>query len=89
MSILESLTLSEISKRYDTTLPHMLYRRKIVSAIDEQICAANAEASGQHFSNTVTKMFRNNITGLNECRVVQRSLRRWWWTGIDGVMLEL
>lgn len=89
MSILESLTLSDTSKRGDSTLPHLLLRRKMVAAIDEQIGGATAEAAGQHFSKTVEKTVKNEETGERERRTVQRSLRRWWWTGTDGLMLEL
>ena len=89
MSILESLTLSEVSKRGDSTLPHLLLRRKMVAAIDEQIGGATAEAAGQHFSKTVAKTVKNEETGAKERRTVQRSLRRWWWIGTDGLMLEL
>ena len=89
MSILEGLTLSEISKRGDNTAPHLILRRRMLAGIDEQISIATAEAAGQHFSKTVEKVVKNEETGEKERRTVQRSLRRWWWTGTDGLMLEL
>ena len=89
MSILASLTLSEVSKKSETNTPHLNLRRKMVTAIDEQIAGAAAEAAGQHFSRTVEKVVKNTETGTAEKRAVERSLRRWWWRAADGVHLEL
>ena len=89
MSILASLTLSEVSKKSESTTPHLNLRRKMVAAIDEQIAGAAAEAAGQHFSKTVEKVVKNAETGTAEKRAVERSLRRWWWRAADGVHLEL
>ena len=89
MSILASLTFSEVSKKSEANTPHLNLRRKMVAAIDEQIAGAAAEAAGQHFSKTVEKVVKNAETGAAEKRVVERSLRRWWWRAADGVHLEL
>ena len=89
MSILASLNLSEVSKKSETNTPHLNLRRKMVAAIDDQIAGAAAEAAGQHFSKTVEKVVKNAETGAAEKRVVERSLRRWWWRAADGVHLEL
>ncbi len=89
MSILASLTLSEVSKKSETGTPHLNLRRKMAAAINEQIAGATAEAAGQHFSKTVEKVVKNAETGTAEKRVVERSLRRWWWRAADGVHLEL
>ena len=89
MSILASLTLSEVTKKSETSTPHLNLRRKMVAAIDEQIAGATAEATGQHFSRTVEKVVKNADTGTTEKRAVERSLRRWWWRAADGVHLEL
>ena len=59
MSILASLNLSEVSKKSESTTPHLNLRRKMVMAIDEQIAGATAEAAGQHFSKTVEKVVKN------------------------------
>jgi hypothetical protein len=88
MSILESLVLSEISKKAENTLPHMVNRRKMIVALDEQIAGATAEASGQHFSRSVEKWVKTE-NGGKERRTVERPLRKMWWKSADGIMLEL
>ena len=89
MSILASLTLSEVSKKSENTTPHLSHRRKMVLAIDEQIAGAQADATGQHYARTVEKTVKCEETGAKDRRTVDRSLRRWWWKSADGMMLEL
>lgn len=89
MSILASLTFSGSSKKGEARTPHLKARKGLVTAIDEQIAGATAEISGQAFFKTVEKVVKNKETGVAERRTVQRSLRRWWWTGTEGLMLEL
>ena len=89
MSILETLNFSEVSKKCEISTPHLMLRRKMVLAIDEQIAAARAELSGQHYSRSTERQVKNPDTGEKERRIVARSLRRWWWQGADGTLLEL
>jgi len=89
MSILESLNFSDVSKKGETTTPHLALRRKMVLAIDEQIVAARAELNGEHYSRSVEKTVKHPDTGTKERRTVDRPLRRWWWKAADGILLEL
>lgn len=88
MSILESLTLSEISKKAENTLPHMVNRRKMIAALDEQIGGATAEATGQHFTRSVEKWVKTE-NGGKERRTVERPLRKMYWRSSQGLILEL
>ena len=47
MGILEGLTMSEITKRYEATLPHLVLRKKMLAQIDEQLRGAQMEQAGQ------------------------------------------
>ena len=89
MSILEKLNFSEVSRKSENSTPHMLMRRRLLNALDEQIQGANFEAAGKHFYRTVEKTVKNAETGESERRTVERPLRKMWWRSNDTVMLEL
>jgi len=89
MSILEKLNFSEVSRKTENTTPHMLMRRRLLNALDEQIQGANFEAAGKHFYRTVEKTVKNAETGESDRRTVERPLRKMWWRSNDTVMLEL
>ena len=89
MSILEKLNFSEVSRKSENTTPHMLMRRRLLNALDEQIQGANFEAAGKHFYRTVEKTVKNAETGESQRRTVERPLRKMWWRSNDTVMLEL
>ncbi len=89
MNILDTLTLSVVSKRAENDTPHLALRRKMAAAIDEQIIGAKAELEGRHYSRSTVKVVKHADTGEQERRTVERSLRRWWWKTADGVHLEL
>ena len=89
MSILEKLNFSEVSRKSENTTPHMLMRRRLLNALDEQIQGAICEAAGKHFYRTVEKTVKNAETGESERRTVERPLRKMWWRSNDTVMLEL
>ena len=88
MSILEKLNFSEVSRKTENTTPHMLMRRRLLNALDEQIQGANFEAAGKHFYRTVEKTVKN-AAGESERKTVDRPLRKMWWPSNDTVMLEL
>ncbi len=89
MSIIETLRFSEVSRKSENSTPHILMRRRLLSALDEQIQGANFEAAGKHFYRTVEKTVKNAETGVSERRTVERPLRNMWWRSNDTVMLEL
>ncbi|MEI7609425.1 MAG: hypothetical protein WCJ64_18755 [Rhodospirillaceae bacterium] len=89
MSILEKFNFSEVSRKSENTTPHMLMRRRLLNALDEQIQGANFEVAGKHFYRTVEKTVKNAETGETERRTVERPLRKMWWRSNDTVMLEL
>ncbi len=89
MSILEKLNFSEVSRKSENSTPHILMRRRLLNALDEQIQGANFEAAGKHFYKTVEKTVKNAETGLDERRTVERPLRKMWWRSNGTVMLEL
>ncbi len=89
MSIIETLRFSEVSRKSENSTPHILMRRRLLSALDEQIQGANFEAAGKHFYRTVEKTVKNAETGVSERRTVERPLRKMWWRSNDTVMLEL
>ncbi len=90
MSILASLTLSEVTKKSDAGQPHFALRRKMVAALNEQIAGAKAEANGQHYFREVEKtVVTDKVAGTKERMKVQRPLRRMWWTSSEGIVVEL
>ena len=91
MSILSSLTLSEATRRSETTDPKANLRRKMADSLDIQIAGANAEIAGQHFAVETEKWFTTDpATGTKERRKVQKVFRRMWFKdGTGRVMLEL
>ena len=89
MGILDTLTLSPVTKKAENDTPHLALRRKMVAAIDEQIAGARAELAGQHYSRSAMKVVKHADTGEPERRTVERSLRRWWWKSAEGLFLEL
>jgi ribosomal protein L17 len=91
MSILESLTLSDSTKRTENADPKIALRRKMVAALDHQINAATAEIKGETYTITVEKWVETDkATGTKERRKVAKALRRMWYVaGADRVMVEL
>ncbi|MEI6559266.1 MAG: DUF6641 family protein [Rhodospirillaceae bacterium] len=90
MSILETLTLSETTKHSETIQPHLMLRRRMVNAINEQIVGATAEAKGEHYVRNIEKwVFTDKNAGIKERRTVQRPFRKMWWPSDTGLMLEL
>ena len=91
MGILETLTLSDATKRTENTDPKANLRRKMVAALDHQIDGAAAEIAGQHYAVEVERWITTDpATGTKERRKVQKTFRRMWFKdGTDRVMVEL
>ena len=89
MSILDSLNLSEVSKRFESATPQMAQRRKMIVALDEQIAGAQAELQGQQHVRNVVKTVVNADTGLKQRITAERPLRKFWWKSSAGILLEL
>ncbi len=89
MSILDSLNLSEVSKKSESATPLMAQRRKMIVALDEQIAGAQAELQGQHYVRNVVKKVVNAETGLKHRINAERPLRKFWWKSSSGILLEL
>ena len=90
-NILETLTLSDSTKRTANTDPQTNLRRKMAAALDHQINGATAETKGEVYTIEVEKWIETDkATGTKEHRKVQKALRRMWYRdGADRVMLEL
>ena len=70
MTILDTLTLSPVTKKAENDTPHLALRRKMVAALDEQIAGARAELAGQHYRAMVTIASANSHMGFfHEFRV--------------------
>ena len=91
MGILESLTLSEVSKREENSNRTLVLRRKMAGAIDHQIALATAQAKNEPYVVEVEKwVITDKVAGTKERRKVSKAVKPWWFVGAnDKVMLEL
>ncbi len=91
MGILETLTLSDTSKRTDNIDPKVHLRRKMTAALDHQIAGAVAETKGETYVVEVEKWIETDAaTGAKERRKVQKPLRRMWYRNAsDAILVEL
>ena len=89
MSVLETLSFSDISKKSEKTTPHINLRLKMIAAIDEQIMAVNSELKSERYVRVVQKKVVNKHTGGKELTEVQRTLRKMWWKSSNGILLEI
>ena len=91
MSILETLTLSDSTKRTETADPKVALRRRMAAALDHQIAGATAEINGQHYVIEFDKwVFTDKAAGVKERRKVQRPFRRMWYRDAsDNILVEL
>ncbi len=89
MSVLETLSFSDVSKKSEKTTPHINLRQRLIAAIDEQIMAVNSELNNEHYVRTVQKNVVNEHTGGKEVTEVHRILRKMWWKSSAGILLEL
>lgn len=90
-TLLETLTLSDATKRTETADPIVNLRRKMIAGLDHQIDGAAAEIAGKHYAVEVEKwVVTDRATGTKERMKVQKAFRRMWFKGdADKVMLEL
>ena len=91
MSILETLTLSDTSKRNEITDPVVHLRRKMAGALDIQIAAATAAQKGETYTLEVEKwVLTDQVTGAKERQKVSKAVRKMWFTDAsDRIMVEL
>ena len=89
MSVLETLSFSDISKKSEKTTPHINLRLKMIAAIDEQIMAVKSELKNELYVRVVQKKVVNEHTGGKELTEVQRTLRKMWWKSSNGILLEI
>lgn len=89
MAILESLSFTD-KMRENITSPESRLRRKLLSALDLQIKAAEAEMKGEEFERRAMRWVADKDTGEKvRCEVPVR-LRRWWWNDEgDNLLLEV
>ena len=91
MSILESLTLSDSSKRTENGDPKVALRRRMAASLDIQIAGATAETKGEHYViETERWVFTDKAAGIKERRKVQKPFRRMWYRdAADNILVEL
>lgn len=91
MGILETLTLSDSTKRTETADPKIALRRRMAVALDHQIAGATAEAKGEHYTIEFEKwVFTDKAAGMKERRKVQKPFRRMWYRDAsDNILVEL
>ncbi len=90
-NLLETLTLSDATKRTEVSDPTTALRRKMVAALDHQIAGATAAIAGQHYFITVEKWVETPPgSGNKERRRVEKAFRKMWYMNAAGdVLLEL
>ena len=88
MSIVDTLRFSDVSRKSENSTPHILMRRRLLSALDEQTQGAICEAAGKHFYRTVEKTVKNAETGVSERQRQERNLRRMYWQSGTTLMFE-
>jgi len=86
MSLLQSLTFANTTKKAETTLPNLVLRRKMAATLAEQIEGAKAELAGQLYVREKQKWMPAE-NGGKELRVVQSSFRKFWFLDTQGKVL--
>ncbi len=89
MTMLETLNFTDKTRDAGTS-PEGRLRRKLLAAIDLQICAAETEANGEEFVRQAMRWITDKDTGEKVRQEVPIRMRRWWWNDDTGkVMLEV
>ncbi|MCM8738259.1 hypothetical protein M5E06_29460 [Azospirillum sp. A1-3] len=83
MSILDSLTLTNIGKQREAS-PEGIARRKLLDALALQIEAATATIKGEVFIRRVGRWVE--VDGTKERRDVPVRFRPWWWKDEAGTI---
>ncbi len=83
MSVLESLKLTDLSRRSELS-PIGRFRRRVISAIETQIEIAKAEAAGQTLNLTRKRRIKDEASGRAEVKEMPANLWRWWWRDVSG-----
>lgn len=88
-TILQGLKVSTQQRKIERS-PVQYRRDRLLNVITEQMDAANAAVSGQHFMPTTHRLVLNKFTGDKTRMEVPKRFRQCWWTGDDGkVFMEL
>lgn len=89
MSLLEKLTFATTTKKDESTQANLVLRRKMVTALDDQIAGAKAELAGQPFVKQRERWMPTE-NGGKERRAVQSALRKFWFRDAQNrVLVEL
>ena len=90
-NLLESLTLSDATKRTEVSDPTVNLRRKMVASLDHQIAGATAELAGEHYAVQIEKWVETDPgSGNKERRKIEKVFRKMWYrNSADAVLLEL
>ncbi|CAK0739871.1 conserved hypothetical protein [Azospirillaceae bacterium] len=86
MSLLEKLTFAATTKKAETSQPNLVLRRKMVTALDDQIAGAQAETAGQPFAKERQRWMPKEDGG-KELRAVQSALRKFWFRDTQNRVL--
>jgi len=86
MSNLAKLTLTATSPRQPMTA---LARKriKLLQKLDQQILAAEAEASGSQYTEEIKRWGKNETTGEKELSTIDRQVKKWWWQNEHGAWM--
>ena len=86
MAILTKLTLSDKTRTSAQVSPEDKLRRKLITAIDVQIAAAEAAAKGEVFIHRQKRWVDDAETGERVRKEVPVRLRSWSWQDESGKM---
>ena len=86
MSVLSKLKLSASTPNEPIT-PLARKRLKLITKMDQQIAAAEAEARDEEFVERVRKWVRDEETGEKSLVTKQLPVRKWWWQNADGITM--
>ncbi len=84
MTILSKLNLSDKTKAAMLTAPENRVRAKMLDAIETQIAAAEADATGEPYTKLTSRYTTNGETGERVKKEVPMPVRRCWWKDVSG-----
>ncbi len=86
MTILDKLTLSDKSKAGAVVSPEIRVRNKMLAALDVQIAAAEAQATGETYIKRGLRLITDTETGERVRKEVPVRFNRWHWTDETGTV---
>jgi hypothetical protein len=84
MTILSKLSISENTYTAALASPEERLRNRLLVALETQIAAAEAEATGKSYTKLKSRYVTNEDTGERTKKQIPVPVRPWWWKDASG-----